>query len=296
MISSNTYVNRRTPGNASISDLQTLQVVIEIARKKGAKVFLTLNQPSYRAELYPKLLELAQEAQKLGIDGLIIGDPSLIISVKDTLPQAIIHVSSLAAVLNSASVKFFRDLGASRIIFPRYISVSDIAKIIANAGSAVEYEVFIMNDGCIFEESYCFANHAFGGNFCNIPNWFYRLRATDSLAEPQIDEPFQEHLTDYKKWVFYGISGCDGGTGPGGFPLGMCGLCAIPDLYQAGISSIKIVGREAPLHKKAASVKTVKYVLDLAKSGAAKEVIQARAKRMKGTPGICSGKYSCYYR
>lgn len=293
--STNSFVNRRTPTNASIKDLEVLEKVINEAHAKKVKVFLTLNQPTYRPDLFPNILELAKETVALGIDALIIGDPGLMSLVKKSLPEAVIHVSSLAGVLNSASVKFFQKLGASRIIFPRYIPLEDLKAIISKIHRPLEYEVFILNDGCVYEESYCHINHAFGGAFCH-KNWAYSLEETNIRQKPENGEFFSRHMADYQNWLLYGIK--NGGLiwCHKGLPLGMCGLCALPELYRLGVSSVKIVGRESPLRKKAASVSMVKTILDRVKAGDNEESVQDAAKKLKGTYKICNSKYTCYYR
>ena len=293
-VNTNSFVNRRTPKNASITDLNTLEKVINEAHEKNVEVFLTLNQPSYRPDLFPILIELAKEAVAIGIDALIIGDPALMSLVNKNIPDAVIHVSSLSGVLNSESIKFFRELGASRIIFPRYIPLDDLKAIIDKIHPPLEYEVFILNDGCVFEESYCHANHAFGGGFCHT-NWAYNLEETNIRQKPKKDEDFRHHIADYKSFLLHGIDNSNRILGKNGFPLGMCGLCALPELFKLGVSSIKIVGRESPLRKKAASVSMVKTILDRVKAGDDEESICETAKRLRGTYRICDSKYACYY-
>lgn len=76
----------------------------------------------------------------------------------------------------------------------------------------------------------------------------------------------------------------------------MCGLCAIPELQALGMTSLKIVGREAPLQKKMASVKLIKDALSIADSGCAQNKAKERIRRLRGTPGLCSSGYMCYFR
>lgn len=289
--STNSFVNRRIPKNASINDLEVLEKVINEAHAKEVKVFLTLNQPTYRPDLFPKILELAKETVALGIDALIIGDPGLMRLVRKSLPEAVIHVSSLAGVLNSASVKFFRELGASRIIFPRYIPLEDLKAIISKIHPPLEYEVFILNDGCVYEESHCHTNHAFGGAFCHR-NWAYSLEETSIRQKPEKGECFRRHIADYQKWLLHGIKNRGMIFGHNG----MCGLCALPELYKLGASSVKIIGRESPLRKKAISVSMVRTILERVKAGDNEESVQAAAKKLKSIYKICDSKYTCYYR
>lgn len=138
------WINRRGPGPANISSLEELKRVADFAGTRGVPVFLTMNLPYYSPEQYPAMVKLAGEAASCGIKAFIIGDPGLILALRKELPGAAIHVSSLAAVLNSASASFFRDLGASRIIFPRYMGLEELGRIVAKTGGTTEYEVCSM--------------------------------------------------------------------------------------------------------------------------------------------------------
>lgn len=291
------WLNRRGPGTANISSLGDLERLAGEAHRRGVPVYLTMNLPFYLPGQYPELISLAGEVTgRCGIDALIIGDPGLIYAVKDALSGVPVHVSSLAAVLNSASASFFRDLGASRIIFPRYMDPGDMGLIMDRAGRQLEYEAFVLNDGCVFEEGLCHVSHAFGGAFCHHP-WSSGLVREEAgrVKNNVIREPFEAHMRDCREWLWY-VRNCGGNYGPGGYPLGMCGLCALPGLKGLGLNSLKIVGREAPLPKKTASVRLVKKVMEMVNSGEKPDSVRAGAKKTRGTPGLCNSGYMCYYR
>ncbi|MFZ5643832.1 MAG: peptidase U32 family protein [Bacillota bacterium] len=290
------WVNRRGPGPANIGTLEELKEITGLAHSKGVPVFLTINLPFYPPGQYPDIISLAKNAVlNCGIDALIIGDPGMITAIRDAVPKAVIHISSLAAVLNSSSVSFFRALGASRIIFPRYLSTNNLKAIISETGPGIEYEVFILNDGCVYEEGYCHASHAFGGAFCHHP-WQYRPVRTCADKQSHPAEPFRKHIEDYNHWLWC-IRNCNGAVGPGGFYLGMCGLCAIPDLKTMGIASLKIVGREASLHKKTTSVRLVRKALDLLNSRSYdNSTIRKMIMSIKNTPALCTSGHMCYFR
>lgn len=290
------WLNRRGPGAANTGSQGELKELVKTAHSLGVPVFLTMNMPFYPPGLYSEIVDLAREAAgECGADALIVADPGLVIAFREAGINAGIHISSLAAVLNSASADFFRGLGAGRIIFPRYMDLEELRLIIAKTGPEMEYEVFILNDGCVFEEGYCHVSHAFGGAFCH-QTWRYRLVKTDEgeICPPK-RESFDRHLADYRRWTWF-IRNCGGGFGPGGFPLGMCGLCALPELHGLGVCSLKIVGREAPLAKKTASVRLVRRVLDMVEAGENEKSVKAKARRIRGTPDLCGSGYMCYYR
>jgi collagenase-like PrtC family protease len=94
-------------------------------------------------------------------------------------------------------------------------------------------------------------------------------------------------------WYLNG-NGC--GSTAKGLPYGPCGLCAIPDLMRMGVSSLKIVGREAPAFKKMASVRMVRDILDRARTGTPKLHVIERAKSLRDSPEHCASGFMCYYK
>lgn len=301
------WLNRREPGKANLESLEELRKLTGVAHGAGAQVFLTLNQPGYAPELYADILATVRQAQDYcGVDALIVADPGLIRLLKEDRPESVIHVSSLAAVLNSAAVSFFSRLGVKRIIFPRYVEPEIMKSMIERGGEELEYEAFILNDGCVFEEGYCHAGHAFGGAFCHNPPWVYKplkIREEESTAPKRLrerlfrvnQESFGEHLDEYRRWLWIGIKNFGGMSGAKGYPLGMCGLCALPELQKIGVGSLKIVGREASLQKKAASVRLLKKMLDFSQAGHTSDEVRIEAKSLKGAKGLCESGYMCYY-
>lgn len=285
------WLNRRGAGN--VGSLTELKELTGIAHNQGVTVCLTLNLPFYPPQHYDDMVEMAQQATvECAVDALIIADPGLILAVKNANSKVNVHVSSLAAVLNSQSVKFFESLGVNRVIFPRYNGLANLSEVISQ-NKKMEYEVFILNDGCMFEEGYCHANHTFGGAFCSSPR-SYRLGRNGQAKK--YSEPFKRHLADYQRWIWYVGTNCGGTSTREGFPNGMCGICALAQLRDLGIVSLKIIGREAPLAKKVASVKLVRQVLDLVESGAGPEEVANCSRTLRGSPQLCDSGYMCYFR
>lgn len=133
-----------------------------------------------------------------------------------------------------------------------------------------------------------------GGAFCHLP-WSCRPVMEEGGKPSGNNEPFTRHLEDYRHWIWF-IRNCDGNPGPGGYPLGMCGLCSLPELMDLGVNSMKIVGREAPPTKKLASVRPVRMVLDLVEAGFSPEAVRLKARQTRRTPDFCRSGYMCYYR
>lgn len=293
--SSGVWMNRRAT-QASIPAIEEFALLVERAHSYDVPVFMTLNAPYYTDDQISVLIEIVKEANRNGVDAFIVSDIGLMMAIKDELPDAKIHVSSLAAVTNSESIALYRDLGASRIIFPRSLSLTEMEEVIDIGGDDLEYEAFILNDGCVYEESFCFTTHNQVGAFCSTQNWEFTFTSSENrpLKEKEA-ERLNEHLADYEDFVWYTHS-CGSTVSDNGIPLGPCGLCAMNDLYKIGVDSLKIVGREANAYRKLASVQLVSTIAESVKDGMDKEAVQERAINIRKTPEFCEAGYMCYYR
>jgi hypothetical protein len=152
-----------------------------------------------------------------------------------------------------------------------------LGEIEATAIAGLEWEVFVLNDGCVFEEGICATTHALG-TFC----------LTDRLGGRfgRLDERYE-----FWKWT-QNNCGCQTSRG---YTLGPCGLCALPRLAQLGVASLKVVGREASLARKAASVRLAAVALGLTEGGARPEDIRAGIIALRGAPELCQDAHLCYY-
>ena len=171
-----------------------------------------------------------------------------------------VHISSLASCRNHGAAAFYRDLGVSRVILPRHVTLREIEAI---AIPGLEWEAFLLNDGCVFEEGICATTHAFGP-YCIDDRLGGKLGRLDDRYE-------------FFKWT---LNNCGCQTSRG-YTLGPCGLCALPRLAQIGVASLKVVGREASLARKVASVELAAVALGLAEDG-------ARARRHSRCRGVAA--------
>ncbi len=176
------------------------------------------------------------------------------------------------ATLNPGMVDFLAELGVRRVIFPRSLGVADIAALCDTAAGRLETEVFVLNEGCVFEEGYCMTTHRSVGALCvraaggPIPCPFAGGRASGSMSRPE-GERARELMGAFKDWVWF-QNGCGNSMNPGGIPNGPCGLCALFDLARTGVTSLKISGRGTSCYRKLVSLQVVRGVLDLVERGA----------------------------
>ncbi len=283
------WAHRRNPRSAGVPDVADLKVIVALAAHRP--VYVTLNAPSYHASAIPLLVDFGRRlVEEVGVRALIVAETELLLALAEAGLARSVHVSSLATCRNRGAALFYRDLGVARIILPRHLTLREIEGIRVEG---VELEAFVLNDGCVFEEGLCATTHALG-TFCladGDPS--PRAPSLPVVTAPERGAIPGEALERYAFWKWT-LDNCGCSTSRG-FPLGPCGLCAMPRLAAAGVASLKVVGREASLERKEASVRLVAHALRLAEAGGGREVLRDAAIALRGARGLCEGARLCYY-
>ncbi|MCC7177509.1 MAG: U32 family peptidase [Acidobacteria bacterium] len=293
------WLNRRSPAGANLSRLDDLALLVSRAHARGVPVFLTLNAPVYIESQLTYLADLARQAVgECGIDGLIVSDTALLLTLADTGLGPRLHVSSVASALNSEAVRFYRDLGVGRVILPRGLSVEEVGRISAAVGGAVPLEAFVLYDGCAFEEGLCHTlHHHRVGAFCvDLARWDPTFERTDGAAPgPGEAARLEAHFARHREWIWH-LNACGATVSSGGMPLGACGVCAMPAFRRFGVHAVKIAGRQASPLRKLLGLRLVRAVLARMETGASDEDVVQWAVRARGMPETCASGVMCYYR
>jgi putative protease len=267
------WAHRRNARSAGVPDLDDLRRIVTLAQ--GRPVYATLNSPSYPAGAVPRLVDFGRLLlAEVGIAALIVAEWELLLALADAGLAPRLHVSSLASCRNAGAAAFYRDLGVARVILPRHLTLAEIEAI---AVEGLELETFVLNDGCVFEEGLCATTHALGT---------YCMNDRVGGKYVQLDERYE-----FWRWL-QNNSGCQTSRG---VTLGPCGLCALPRLGKAGVASLKVVGREASLARKAASVRLAAAALASARAGAQAAEIRGQVIALRGAPQLCQDAHLCYY-
>jgi U32 family peptidase len=268
-----TWVHRRNPKSAGVPDVENLRRIVSLAKPRP--VYATLNAPSYPAGAVPRLVEFGKMlVDDIGVAALIVAEWELLLALCEQGLAARVHVSSLASCRNPGAAAFYRDLGVARVILPRHVTLREIEE---TAIPGLEWEAFVLNDGCVFEEGICATTHAFGP-YC---------------LDDRLDGKLARLADRYEFWKWT-LNNCGCQTSRG-YTLGPCGLCALPRLAQIGVASLKVVGREASLARKVASVELAAVALGLTESGAAPDAIRNAVVSRRRAPELCKDAHLCYY-
>ena len=264
------WLNRRGPVVGNLQRLEDLCLLSERAHARSVPVFVTFNAPYYTADQQEMLIPLIDRLRTTaGIDGVIVSDVGFLSEVARLLPAVPVHASSVASAWSPAMLEFLSGLGASRVIFPRALSVPEITALCEAAGDRLETEAFVMNEGCVFEEGYCMTTH----------------RSVGAICVQVAEAPFR-----------YVSLGGAAAPSPEGIPNGPCGLCAVHDLVASGVNTLKVVGRGASPFRKLVGVQLVRAMLDVVEGGATRELSHQRARALRKSPAYCDSGYMCYYR
>ena len=215
--------------------------------ERGKKGYVTLNIVAKDEDFvglddYLKLLIDAK------VDGLIVSDVGLIYYIRKNFPSLNVHVSTQANVNNSQSAKFFADLGCTRIVLARELSLEDIKKMHQTLGDKIELEAFVHGAMCISYSGRCLLSNYLTGRDSNrgacvqACRWKYYIREENREDELPIEE--DERGT-------YILNSKD-----------MCLIDHLKELEEAGIASLKIEGRMKSDYYVASVVNAYRRALD----------------------------------
>lgn len=221
---------------------------VDFAHQNGKKVYLTMNIIPHNEDI-AKASEFLKQACETGIDAAIVSDPGMFALVKKTAPNLDIHISTQANTTNSSSVQFWHDMGASRVVLARELSLKEISEIRESVPADIELEAFVHGAMCMAYSGRCLLSNYLTGRDANKGDCAHTCR-------------WKYHLVEEKRpGEYYQIEETDKGT----FILNSKDLCMInhiPELIESGINSLKIEGRVKSSFYVATVVKAYRDAID----------------------------------
>ncbi len=297
------WPNRRGPGPANLETIDQIVSLHAAAATAGLPLYLAVNAPFYTDAQAGFLVDhLAEIRAAAAIDAFIVTDPGLIALLRERVPEVQVFASTVTVALNAEAVRFLaEDLECARVILSRHLELTEIRRL-RDAVPDVDIEVFLLNDNCYFEEGFCSTTHTMPGFgvYCMTP-WEVSVTRDDQdgalLTDPEERARWDFLLDEHREFLRH-LGNRGHGEGKLQMPLGPCGLCAIPELIDIGVTSGKIVGREASLFRKLRSIQAVRYIRDSALELGREQAreVKRRAVELRGDPRGCAAGYSCYYR
>lgn len=206
---------RAAVGN-SVADIRKL---CDYAHPFGVKVYVTVNTIVYDDEL-ETTRQLLTELSEAGADAILIQDMAVLEMMKD-LPMAA-HASTQTDNRSVEKVQWLRDLGFSRVVLARELSLDEIKEIHLQVPD-VELEVFVHGALCVsysgicYASQYCFnrsANRGECAQFCRM-----KFSLEDAKGREVVNDRYLLSLKDMNR------------------------IDHLEELVEAGVTSLKIEGR-----------------------------------------------------
>jgi len=212
-------------------DSADLPEIMALLHRRGVKGYVTLNTLAFPREL-DDLEALVRRVAEAGVDAAIVQDVGLARLIRAITPDLEIHASTQMSVTGPEGVRLAKELGCSRVILARELSLREIAAIREVAELPVE--VFVHGALCVAYSGQCLTSEALGGRSANRGECAQACRLPYEIV-------------------------CDGEVhdlGPIKYLLSPRDLAAyelIPRLVEIGVASLKIEGR----------LKTPEYVANI---------------------------------
>lgn len=206
--------------NASNS-LEVIENIVNYAHKYYVRVHVTINTILNNSEL-ERAKKLIFDLYEIGVDAIIVQDFAILeLAAKDQLPPIQIHMSTQCDNRSLEKVKFFDNIGVSRVILARELSINEIEKICKDTNC--EIETFVHGALCVSYSGQCYLSYANGGRSANRGECAQPCRKRYSL----VDEKGNIILKDKYLLSLKDFNASDN----------------IEKLVDAGVNSFKIEGR-----------------------------------------------------
>lgn len=200
---------------------------LEYAHLNGVKVYMTVNTLLKEGEI-SELIDYVKPYYEAGLDAVIVQDLGVFSLIRRHFPDMELHISTQMSLMGKEEVLKLYELGASRVVPARELSLAEIKEI--DESCDIDIECFVHGALCYAYSGQCLISSVIGGRSAN------RGRCAQTCRLP-----FDLHRTDDKlntkeklnKKSELKLLSCKD----------LCSLDVLPDMIEAGVDSLKIEGR-----------------------------------------------------
>ncbi len=152
---------RRNAGNFDYDELKT---AVDYCHKRGVKAYLTLNILISDNE-WELAYDTVKKSLEAGVDAFIIQDIGIAKMIREHFPQARLHGSTQMSIMTPAGAKAAEEMGFSRIVLPREMSLDEIKEI--RQSTNLELEMFVHGALCMCVSGQCYLSSVIGSRSGN---------------------------------------------------------------------------------------------------------------------------------
>ncbi|MWN05677.1 tRNA 5-hydroxyuridine modification protein YegQ [Gilliamella sp. Pas-s95] len=158
---------------------ENLAIGINEAHAQGKKFYVVVNIAPHNSKLKTFIRDL-EPIVNMKPDAFIMSDPGLIMLVREHFPEMEVHLSVQSNAVNWATVKFWHQMGLTRVVLSRELSLDEIAEIREKVPE-MELEVFIHGALCMAYSGRCLLSGYINkrdsnqGTCTNACRWEYKV-------------------------------------------------------------------------------------------------------------------------
>ena len=244
-LAGDTFGMRSFAGNFSPEELKE---AVAYAHGHGVRVHCTINTMPRGDEIVrlPAHLERLNDA---GVDAVIVADLGAFTLAGKYAPNCQRHISTQASISNYVTANAWYDLGASRVILARELSLEEIRTIRENTPAELEIEAFVHGAMCVSYSGRCLLSNYMTGRDSNRGACAQPCRYQYTLMEEKRPGEYFPVFEDEKGT--YILNSRD-----------MCMIDHLDDLMDAGVDCLKIEGRAKSAYYAAIVAGAYRHVLD----------------------------------
>ena len=238
---------------------EELPQAVAYAHEHGVRVHCTVNTMPRNEEI-ARLPEHLERLNNAGVDALIAADLGTFTLAGRYAPRCQRHVSTQASVCNYETARAWYDLGASRVILARELSLEEIRTIRDKTPRPLELEAFVHGAMCVSYSGRCLLSNYMTGRDSSRGACAQPCRYHYALMEEK--RPGEYFPVEEDGQGAYILNSRD-----------MCMIDHLEDLCQAGLSSLKIEGRAKSAYYAAIVTGAYRHCLDAAAAGRAPDPV-----------------------
>jgi len=225
---------------------EELEKALLLAREAGVKVYVACNIYSRNSE-QEAISDYLKILAGIAPDAVIIADPGILSEARRIMPEMPLHLSTQANTTNFRAALFWKEMGVTRINTARELSLKEIEEIASL--SDIEIETFVHGAMCISYSGRCLLSNFMENRDSNRGECCQPCRFRYSVVEETRPGRYMPVGEDSRGTYIFNSRD-------------LCMIRHIPEMINAGISSLKIEGRMKGINYLASAVKIYREAID----------------------------------
>jgi U32 family peptidase len=236
-----------------------LPEIMGLLHQRGVRGYVTLNTLIFPSELEAVEI-LVRRITAAAVDAVIIQDLGLARLIRAITPDLEMHASTQMSVTSAEGVRLAQELGCSRVILARELSVREIARV--REETTLPVELFVHGALCVAYSGQCLTSEALGGRSANRGECAQACRMPYQIVCDGEDVELGN--------IEYLLS-----------PQDLAAFDLIPELVKIGVTSLKIEGRLKSPEYVANITRNYRKAIDAAWNGAPADFSRTEVQEME---------------